>query len=98
MSPGDSFGQYSSYDMTFRIPKDMKMAATGVLVSESDEGNQNVSVWKSEAPQTVAGFNFGRFKEEKVQVSQPEYFIQSFANVESPDWVNGLDLTSLSER
>src|SRR5215475_15714487 len=31
-------GQYTSYDMTFRIPKGMKMAATGVLVSDSNEG------------------------------------------------------------
>jgi len=88
--PGASLGEYSSYDMTFRIPKGMKMAATGVLVRESDEGGQNVTVWKSETPQTVAGFSFGRFKEEQNHLTKPEYFIQSYANVESPDWVNNL--------
>ena len=36
-SPGASFGEYALYDMTLRIPKGMKMAATGVLVSESNE-------------------------------------------------------------
>ena len=61
--PGASFGEYALYDMTLRIPKGMKMAATGALVSESNEGAQNVTVWKSEAPQTVAGFSFGRFKD-----------------------------------
>jgi hypothetical protein len=88
--PGARLGEYASYDMTFRIPKGMKMAATGVLVSESNEGGQNVTVWKSETPQTVAGFSFGKFKEEQVKLTKPEYFIQSFANEESPDWVQGL--------
>ena len=88
--PGASFGEYALYDMTFRIPKGMKMAATGVLVSESNEGGQNVTVWKSETPQTVAGFSFGKFKEEEVKLTKPEYFIQSYANEESPDWVQSL--------
>ncbi len=84
------FGEYASYDMTFRIPKGMKIAATGVLVSEKDDGGQNVSVWKSEVPQTVAGFSLGKFKVEEAKLEKPEYFIQSFANEESPDWVQAL--------
>ena len=86
-NPGSSFGEYASYDMTFRIPKGMQIAATGVRVSDSNQGDQNVSVWKSEAPQTVAGFSFGRFKVVAAKVEKPEYLVQSFANEESPDWV-----------
>lgn len=85
-----AFGEYSSYDMTFRIPKGMKMAATGVLVSDTNEGGQDVSVWKSESPQTVAGFSFGKFKLEEGKLTKPEYLIQSYANEQSPDWVEGL--------
>ncbi len=92
--PGASFGHYSLYDMTLRIPKGMKMAATGVLVSESNDGGHNVTVWKSEAPQTVAGFSFGRFKEEEKKLDKPEYFIQSYANESSPDWVEDLNRTA----
>src|SRR5208283_1169580 len=88
--PGAAFGQYALYDMTLRIPNGMKMAATGALVSESNDGGQNVTVWKSESPQTVAGFSFGRFKEEEVRLTKPEYFIQSYANEESPNWVQSL--------
>jgi len=88
--PGGMFGEYVLYDMTLRIPKGMKMAATGVLVSESNEGTQNVTVWKSENPQTVAGFSFGRFKEEEVRLTKPEYFIQSYANEDSPDSIEML--------
>jgi len=88
--PGASFGEFALYDMTLRIPKGMKMAATGVLVSESNEGGQNVTVWKSETPQTVAGFSFGRFKEVEDKLTKPEYFIQSYANEDSPDWVQNM--------
>jgi hypothetical protein len=89
-APGAHFGEYALYDMTLRIPKGMKMAATGVLVSESNEGGQNVTAWKGENPQTVAGFSFGRFKEEEAKLTKPEYFIQSYANEDSPDWVEEL--------
>jgi hypothetical protein len=95
--PGASFGEYVLYDMTLRIPKGMKMAATGALVSENNEGGQNVTVWKSESPQTVAGFSFGRFKEEEVRLTKPEYLIQSYANEESPDWVQRLQRSVSNE-
>jgi hypothetical protein len=88
--PDAVMGEYVLYDLTFRIPKKMKMAATGVLVSESDEGGQNVTVWKSENPQTVAGFSFGKFKQEEAKLTKPEYLIQSYANEESPNWVQAL--------
>jgi hypothetical protein len=83
-------GNYTSYDLTFRIPKGMSMAATGDLVRESNEGGQNVSVWKSEAPQTVAGFNFGKFRVQEAKLTKPEYLVQSFANENPPDWVQGI--------
>jgi hypothetical protein len=85
-----ALGEYASYDMTFRIPKGMKIAATGVRVSDSIDGGQDVSVWKSESPQTVAGFNFGRFKVEEAKLTKPVMDIQSFANEEPPSWVESL--------
>jgi hypothetical protein len=89
-SVGSAFGEYASYDMNFHIPKGMKIAATGALVSETNDGGQNITVWKSETPQTVAGFSFGKFKVEEAKLTKPEVFIQSFANEESPDWVSSL--------
>jgi Peptidase family M1 domain len=88
--PNSAFGDRVNYDMTFHIPKGMRIAATGELVSESNDGGQNVTVWKSEAPQTVAGFNFGRFKEEEAKLTKPEFLVQSFANQDPPSWVEAL--------
>ena len=89
-NPSGGLGEYATYDMTFRIPKGMQIAATGIRVSDSNDGGQNVTVWKSEAPQTVAGFSFGRFKVEEAKLEKPEYDVQSYANQESPNWVQGL--------
>jgi len=85
-----ALGEYATYDMTFRIPKGMKIAATGAQVSETVEGGQNVSAWKSETPQTVAGFSLGKFKVEEAKLAKPAVFIQSYANEEPPNWVNSL--------
>lgn len=79
------FGEYTDYDMTFRIPKGMTMVATGTLVSETTEGSQNVTVWKSEVPITVAGFNFGLFKREDGKVVKPPMDVASFTNINAPD-------------
>jgi len=94
---GSALGEYASYDMTFRIPKGMKIAATGAKVSDTNDGGQNVTVWKSEAPQTVAGFNFGRFKVEEGKLSKPDVFIESFANEEPPNWVQSLQRAASGE-
>ena len=85
-----SLGEYSNYDMTFRIPKGMKMAATGNLINDSNEGDHNVSVWKSPVPLTVAGFSFGKFKQEQVKLEKPDMLVLSYANEQPPDWVVGL--------
>jgi hypothetical protein len=89
-NPGSRLGEYATYDMIFRIPKEMQIAATGVRVSERNDGGQNLTVWKSEAPQTVAGFSFGKFKVEDARLERPAYVIQSYANQESPNWVQAM--------
>jgi hypothetical protein len=76
--------------MTFKIPKDMKIAATGVRLTDTNDGGQNITTWKSEAAQTVAGFNFGKFKVEEAKLAKPEYDIQAFANENPPAWVDNL--------
>ena len=82
------FGEYTNYDMTFRIPKGMTMVATGDRVSESNDGGHNVTVWKTAVPITVAGFNFGAFKKEDAKVEKPPMEVASFANINPPSWVD----------
>jgi Peptidase family M1 domain len=78
---------YSNYQLTFRVPKGMLLVATGRFISESVEGDHSVSVWKSDVPLTVAGFNFGRFKREEGRLENLGYTVQSLANQEPPEWI-----------
>ena len=88
---GGSFGDYASFDMIFRIPKGMKMAASGSLLSEKEDGGHNVTEWKSDTPQPVAGFQFGRMKEEDNTLTSPAGFIvAAYANEAPPDWAQGM--------
>jgi hypothetical protein len=84
-SADDSEAEYTAYDMTFRIPKGLKIAVTGTLVSENNDGGQSVTVWKSEVPQALASFNFGRFKMEEAKLTAPPYLVQAYVNEELPD-------------
>ncbi len=85
-----SLGDYTAYDLTFRIPKGLQMAATGNMISAKDEGDRNVSVWKSEGPITVAGFNFGKFKADQSNLEKIGVTVKAYANKEPPDWVKSL--------
>jgi hypothetical protein len=85
-----ALGDYTAYDLTFRIPKGLQMAATGTMVSAKDEGDHNVSVWKSESPITVAGFNFGKFKADQANLDKLGLTVKAYANKEPPDWVRSL--------
>ena len=66
------------------------MAATGSLVSENTDGNQCVTVWKSDAPQPVAGFQFGNMKVEEAKLANPEFVVSAYANDTPPDWAHAL--------
>ena len=97
--PSLGFGQYAKYEMTFRIPGGMKLAATGKLVRTLAEGKENITEWESEAPQAVAGFNFGRFKTEETKDLSEQYIIETDANTMSPNGIrmspDGIDAGSV---
>ena len=88
--PGQGFGSYATYDMTFHVPKGMTMVATGKLLKKIDEGNETITEWTSEIPQAVAGFNFGNFKREEGKAFKQPYLLETFANPNPPDVVVGL--------
>jgi hypothetical protein len=90
------FGDYASYEMEFKVPKNLTMVASGKLLKEWAEGNQAVSVWASEAPQSTAGFNLGAFKRKDDKVDGIDFSVQSFANSESPDYLSQANISTVS--
>jgi hypothetical protein len=88
--PNSSFGDYASYDITLTVPKRLQAVATGSLVSQRVEGEQSISVWKSDMPQTVAGFNLGDFKVQQAKEEKINYLVEAWANKNPPDFVKSL--------
>ena len=57
-----TFTDLSSFELTYRIPKGLRVISVGRLLEERVEGNTQISVWKQDRPIRVAGFNYGKFR------------------------------------
>jgi hypothetical protein len=90
--PSGRWNDYATFNMSFAIPKGMEMVATGAPIgSPLTEGNQALSKWRSDVPQPVAGFQFGRFKKSVDKITELGNFeVESYANAEIPDSVRRL--------
>ena len=59
--PRTGAGQ-ATYDLTFRYPKNLTVAATGTPVDDHVEGEWHITHVKTETPVRFAGFNLGNFQ------------------------------------
>jgi hypothetical protein len=57
---GDA-SEFSSYDLSIRWPKRLRLVATGEKSEEHEDGGFRVASWKAEQPVPVAGFNLGEY-------------------------------------
>ncbi|MCI0626868.1 MAG: hypothetical protein L0387_35350 [Acidobacteria bacterium] len=88
--PNASFDDRASYEMALETAKDLTMVGTGQPRGEISAGDRLTTLWKSDVPLAVAGFNFGRFKKSVVQDEKLQYAIETYANKELPDVFRGL--------
>jgi hypothetical protein len=70
-------GDLATYDLTFRYPKTLTVAATGKLLEDSTDGDWRVSRLKT-TPVRFAGFNLGNFH--SVLVEHNGYSLNMYAN------------------
>jgi aminopeptidase N len=82
----------TSYEMRFTVPKDFDLVASGTPDKEVVEGGQRISQWHSEAPQTTAAFQVGKFKKESKVVKG--ITLETYANTELPDFLKNYQLQS----
>jgi hypothetical protein len=82
--PG-GLGDFASFHMTFHIPKNLQIVATGKQVSLTPEsGGMMKAVWETGAPIPVAGFNLGDFKTKEAKTPQG-FDVTAYADVGLPD-------------
>lgn len=65
-----TFTDPATYQLTYHFPHRVNLVSVGELVREEQEGRERVSVWKSDRPMRIAGFNYGRF-EKRTEVDEP---------------------------
>lgn len=58
---------FTRFDLTFRVPKELRVAATGDVVEERVEGEARVARFRTSAPVRLAGFNVGTFEEAEAE-------------------------------
>ncbi len=82
--PG-GLGDFANFHMTFHIPKNLQIVATGKQISLTPEsGNMMKAVWETDAPIPVAGFNLGDFKTKEAKTPQG-FDVTAYADVSLPD-------------
>jgi hypothetical protein len=68
----------ANYDLTFRYPKSLTVAATGTPVDDRVEGDWRITHVKTDTPVRFAGFNLGSFQ--SVVREHNGYRIELYAN------------------
>lgn len=85
----NAFGEHSTFDLTFKVPKRYTLVSVGKLVKEWKEGNSAATHWVSETPLAVAGFNYGDFKRKARTDETAKYSFETYASSQAPDYLNG---------
>jgi aminopeptidase N len=82
-----SFHDIADFELTFRMPAKSKnqVVAVGSESSNTVEGDQRISVWKSTHPLRVAGFNYGNFKKTTHVDNESGMTVEVYTNPGEPD-------------
>jgi len=83
----NTFSDPATFELTFAHPKKGALVSVGKRVDEKTEGKTVRSQWRSDIPLKVAGFNYGRYKQQNLTEEQSGYEIEAFATTEVPDFL-----------
>src|SRR5436305_14595506 len=86
-----SFRDASMFELTFRYPQKYQIVATGKETENRVEGDQRISVWKSEHPIRVAGFNYGGFKKLTQNDAQSGMTLDVYTNPGEPEIIKQIN-------
>jgi hypothetical protein len=87
-----TFAHLADYELRFRVPRRNEIVAVGREVEDRIEGEQRVSVWRSEHPLRVAGFNYGRFEKLSGSDAESGMAVDVYTNPGTPDLLRTLDV------
>jgi len=70
--------QFATYDLTFRYPSGLDLAAPGEVVEERTDGDWRITHLRTSSPIRVAGFNLGNYVRQRVE--RGGYVVEVCAN------------------
>lgn len=85
------FSDPAQFELVYRVPAGNEVVSVGRKAEEKTAGGQTVTVWRTETPVQVAGFNYGKFKklEKRDEVSSLQ--IEVYTNPGTPDILREID-------
>jgi hypothetical protein len=69
---------FSTYDLTFRYPKNLTLVATGDIIDDRTDGDVRQTRRRVNSPVRVAGFNLGQY--ERARMSRDGYVVEVYGN------------------
>ncbi|MGA8029666.1 MAG: M1 family aminopeptidase [Bryobacteraceae bacterium] len=92
----NGFGERSTYDLTYKIPKKYNLISVGTLDRQWVEGDFAASHWTTPKPVAVAGFNYGEYRKVDLSDSITRYRIEGYFLPELPDSLQSFKNSALA--
>lgn len=85
------FADPATFELVYSVPAGNDIVSVGRLVESKTEGKQAVSVWRTDHPVQVAGFNYGRFKKLEREDEVSKVKVAVYTNPGTPDIIREIN-------
>lgn len=85
------FSDPATFELIYRIPTGNEVISVGRQVESRTEGKQTVSVWKTDHPVQVAGFNYGKFEKLERTDETSGIQVEVYTNPGTPDIIRTIN-------
>jgi hypothetical protein len=86
-----TFSDLATFEVTYRVPQKMQIVGVGKQAEDRVDGDQRVSVWKTDSPVRVAGFNYGRFKKMSKSDKDSGMTVDVYTNPGTPQVIDDIN-------
>ena len=87
-----TFDDLAHYELRFRHPAKMQVVAVGSETENKTDGQDVIAVWKTNHPQRVAGFNYGKFRKLSEVDKDSGMTIEVYTNPGTPDIIREINM------
>ena len=85
------FSDSATFELAYKIPLGNEIVSVGRQVESRAEGKQTVTVWKTDHPVQVAGFNYGKFKKLERTDETSGIAVEVYTNPGTPDIIREIN-------